>query len=317
LKAPVIFQWNATIERWFGHGQMFSIGYVGSDGRRLLQSQMTPIYSDAFDILMESTNGAQSIYHGLQVQFRRRLSQRLQAQLSYTWGHAMDTASHDSAPAGFATLTGQEKGSSDYDVRQNAVFSGSYRLAAPKQAILRTLFSDWYADWLASARTGLPFDIQNISTVTSSSSSTSTTSKSGLYALVRPSYNGLPVWITDPKAPAGLRLNSAAFVLNSDYAQGNLGRNALRGFSAFQADVALRRQITLSERVHLNLAAQAYNIFNHPSFANPSPQEGANMASSNFGVVTRMLNQSTGGSLNSIYSMGGPRSVELVLRLQF
>ena len=317
LKAPVILQWNATIERWFGHGQMLSIGYVGSDGRRLLQSQMTPTYSDAYDILMETANGATSIYHGMQVQFRRRLSQRLQTQFSYTWGHAMDTASHDSAAAGFATLSGEEKGSSDFDVRQNASFSGSFQLAAPKQAILKTLFSDWFADWVATARTGLPFDIQNISTVTSSTSASSTTSKSGLYAFVRPSYNGKPVWITDSAAPGGRRLNSAAFVLNSNYAQGNLGRNALRGFGAFQADVALRRQIVLSERVRLHLTAQGYNIFNHPSFANPSPQEGANMASSNFGVVTRMLNQSMGGSLNSIYSIGGPRSVELVLRLQF
>jgi hypothetical protein len=317
LKAPLVIQWNMALERWLGQGQMISVGYVGSEGRRLLQAQMTPTYSDAYDILMQSVNGATSKYQGMQVQYRRRLSQRLQTQLGYTWGHSMDTASHDSAPAGFATISGQDKGSSDFDVRQTLNFSGSFQLAAPKQTILKALFGNWYVDWMLTARTGLPFDIQNITTVTSSNSSSSS-GKRGLYSMVRPSYRWrYGIWLPDSNVPGKRRINPAAFYLNTDYVQGNLGRNALRGFGANQADFALRRQLSLTERFRLQITAQAYNAFNHPNFANPSPMEGANMSSSNFGVVTRMLNQGIGGSLGSIYSTGGSRSMELALRLQF
>ena len=125
------------------------------------------------------------------------------------------------------------------------------------------------------------------------------------------------MWISDPNSPGGRRLNPDAFEIPDGYEQGNLGRNALRGFGVFQADISLRRQFVVSERWRLNLSAQAYNAFNNPNFANPSMNEGANMASPNFGVMTRMLNQSFGGGGGSLYQSGGPRSVELALRLQF
>jgi hypothetical protein len=49
--------------------------------------------------------------------------------------------------------------------------------------------------------------------------------------------------------------------------------------------------------------------------------ESANMSSAKFGVATRMLNQGMGGGGGGggglVYGNGGPRSVELALRLQF
>ena len=79
----------------------------------------------------------------------------------------------------------------------------------------------------------------------------------------------------------------------------------------------MRRVVPITERLQMSFAAQGYNILNHPNFANPSPMEGGNMSSPNFGVATRMMNQSFGGGVNSIYRSGGARSMELSLRLQF
>lgn len=110
-------------------------------------------------------------------------------------------------------------------------------------------------------------------------------------------------------------MNRDAFKAPDGYEQGNLGRNVLLGFGTFQAGVALRRQIPISEKWRLNISAQAFNVFNNPNFANPSLNEGANLSSPNFGIMTRMLNQSVGGS--SPYRSGGPRPVEMALRLQF
>jgi len=51
--------------------------------------------------------------------------------------------------------------------------------------------------------------------------------------------------------------------------QGDLGRNALRGFGASQVDLKLRRQFKLRERLALQARADFFNIFNHPNFGSP------------------------------------------------
>lgn len=321
LKSPVVFQWSATLERGFGRGQMLSAGYVGTTGRRLLQTQSTPSFSDAYDMLMQTTNGATSSYHGLQVQFRRRMSKSLQMQLGYTWGHSIDSASNDMGGMrmGFASFQEGNRADSDYDIRQNLSFSGSWSLPYPKVVIIRTLFGDWHAEWVATARTPLPFDVQGISSTTSdTASSSSTTPRGGVFAQIRPNYTGKPVWIKDRSVAGGKRLNPEAFEVPDEYEQGNLARNSIRGFPVSQVDLSLRRQIVIRESWRLQLAAQAYNALNHPNFANPSQMESAYMSSAKFGVATRMLNQGMGGGGGgSVYGNGGPRSVELTLRLQF
>jgi hypothetical protein len=320
LKSPIVFQYSATVERYFGRGQMLSIGYTGTKGRRLLRSESQPSFGDVYEMARVATNGATSDYNGLQVQFRRRLSSRLQMQVSYTWAHSIDSSSNDMGfGGGFGSLFGGgQRGSSDYDIRHNLSFSGSYRVYSPARGAFRAVLGEWYLDWVAASRTGVPFDVQGLTSDTSSNdTSTPRNFRGGVFAQVRPNYTGQPLWISDANAPGGRRLNEAAFEAPSGYEQGNLGRNVLRGFGTFQADVALRRQFAVSERYRLNLSAQAFNLFNNPNFANPSPNEGANLASPNFGVMTRMLNQSFGGGGGSPYRSGGPRSVELALRLQF
>jgi hypothetical protein len=331
LVTPLVYQWNATIEQHFGSGAVLSLGYAATRGQNLMRVQTSPAYSDAYDVVSEATNGATSAYNGMQAQFRKRLSDRLQTQLSYTWAHSIDTASNDGGGGGgFANIyNGGQKGSSDYDIRQNLSLSGSYRLPAPAKGIIWSPLRHWYLDFVETARTGLPFDIQTISSNSGPVSINGTTvttttnpngdvnSTIGLFAQVRPDYNGLPVWIPNPNVPGGQQLNILAFDIVSGFAQGNLGRNTLRGFGAEQLDLGVRRAIPLTERLTLSFSAQAYNVFNHPNFANPSPLEGANLSSPNFGVVTEMLNQSFGGAVNSLFRSGGPRAIELTVRLRF
>src|SRR5262249_28722067 len=100
--------------------------------------------------------------------------------------------------------------------------------------------------------------------------------------------------------------------------QGNLPRNALRGFGATQWDMTLRRQFRFTERISLQARSDFFNILNHPNFGSPinfqtSPQ---------FGQSTQTLNAYLGsggqnGGLNPLYQIGGPRSIQLALKLQF
>ena len=58
--------------------------------------------------------------------------------------------------------------------------------------------------------------------------------------------------------------------------------------------------------------ADAFNVFNTPNFANPIGV----MTSGNFGGSTQTLNAALGG-INSQFQIGGPRSVQLALKLLF
>lgn len=315
LQAPIVYQWNVGLEQHLGRGQTFSAAYVGTRGRRLMLSSTSFYGGTDYDILMLASNGADSDYHGLQTQYQRRLSRRLQTQFAWTWSHSIDTSSSD-AGAGFASLFGgSERGNSDYDVRHNINWSGNYLIPAPKMPVAGIVLRDWNLDWMVTRRTGLPFQVQGISATTSNADSTSTTR--GLFAQVRPNYNGKETWISDPLAPGGRKVNSAAFATPTTYTQGNLGRNAMSGFSATQIDFSVRRQIPITDALRLNFIVQAFNVTNSPSFLNPTRDEGANLSSPRFGMATRTLGTGFSGGAGSFYRSGGPRSIQFAFRLQF
>jgi hypothetical protein len=320
LKSPLVYQWNLILERWFGSGQSVSVGYVGTAGRRLLREQNSgSFFSTDYSMLQMTTNGAQSNYNGLQVQYRRTLSKRLQAQVAYTYSHSTDSASNDMGGGGFALLLGNANGSSDFDIRHNVNATASFQLWNPREPMLNAILGHWFLDGVFTFRTALPFDVSGYLTQDANPDTTTISGASSnfFFASVRPDLTGLPIWITDKNAPGGKRLNPAAFVGPLTGEQGNLGRNVLRGFDAIQADLAVRRQIPVGDRFNLQLRLDAFNAFNHPNFANPSTQQGADFQSPYFGISTQMLYSSMGGGTNPSQTSGGPRSVQFSLRLQF
>lgn len=312
LQSPSVWQWNIALERSLGSAQTLTLGYLGANGKNLLRTEVQPVYSGDYDLLRLATNGADSSYHALQVQFRSRYSSNLLAQIAYTYSHSIDTASNDvGGGGGFATLLTSERGNSDYDVRHMINGSGSYRFPAPKVPGLNAILRDWWSDSMVTWRTGTSFDVVGLSAATSGSAGR------GIFAQVRPDYTGLDVWLDDPTAPGGKRLNRNAFTSPIGYEQGSLGRNSIGGFGQLQVDCSIRRQIPITERQALHLSVQAFNVLNHPNFANPSRNEGATITSSNFGVVTRSQNQGFGGGSGSLLQIGGPRSLQFVVRYQF
>ena len=328
LESPKVHQWNILLEKGIGTGRTLSLGYVGTSGKNLLQTTTRRdriptsdgdedlVFGD-YDIMRLTQNGAESSYHGAQVQFRQRMSRNLQMQLSYTWSKSLDTASNDEAMAGFGTVSEGDRGPSNYDIRHSASLSGSYLFPAPRKGIVGAILNDWWTDWFVTARSALPFDVRNITMVTSDDEEDDEDGFRGLFGMGRPHYTGEPIWISDGNVPGGKRLNPDAFEVPDDYEQGDLGRNSIRGFNVFQVDLSLRRQFSINEKLRLHATVQAFNVLNHPNFANLSPNQGANMASPNFGIATSMLNRGLGSSGNAMYRVGGPRTLQFALRLQF
>ncbi len=311
---PRTYEWNLSAERSFGKADVLSLTYVGAAGRKLMRQDLyrapNSNFSGEFDLMR---NGANSSYNALQTQFRHRVAYGLQALLSYTWSHSIDTVSSDSYYANVPPGTvSSNRGSSTFDIRQT--FSGaiSYDIPAPGSGIWKSIFGNWSTDSIIYARASPPVNI-----VTGQSAFSAYLS--GATSVQRPNLApGVPVWISDPNVGGGKRINKAAFSVPTGPVQGNLGRNALNGFGATEVDLTLRRQFKLHERLSLQARADFFNIFNHPNFGPPVNY----MTSPLFGQTTQMLGASLGaggqtGGLNPLYQIGGPRSVQLALKLVF
>jgi hypothetical protein len=311
---PRTYEWNAAVERTLRKADVVTLTYLGAAGRKLMRQdvyyQPNPNFTGEFDVMR---NGADSSYQALQAQYRHRLEHGLQTLLSYTWAHSIDNVSSDgnyvNVPPGAAS---SERGSSDYDIRHTFSGAVSYNIPAPGSGIWKSIFGNWSTDSIVYARTAPPVNVvtgQNPFGVF----------LSGASSVQRPNLvSGVPLWIANPNVAGGKKINKAAFTIPTGPVQGNLGRNALRGFGATQVDLTLRRQFQLRERLTLQARADLFNIFNHPNFGPPTNY----LSSPLFGQSTQMLGASLGsggqnGGLNPLYQIGGPRSVQLALKLLF
>lgn len=313
-KLPYTLQNSIAIEQPLGRNNSLSVSYVGAFGRRMariesLRSQV--LQNPSFTRIDYVNNRGSSDYNGLQLQFKRRMSRGLQTMMAYTWSKSLDTASDESitnlqSPT-LRVDPANDRGPSSFDIRH--VFSGSASYTIPslfREGIGRTIFGGFSLDTVVRMRTAAPVGI--------------VTGRDplglGLTNVSRPDLiPGVPVYLESASYPGGRRINAAAFDSATPLAQtrqGNLGRNAVRGFSMSQVDLSLRRQFRLTERVRVDLRADSFNLFNTPNFANPTGV----LTSGNFGISTQLLSTGLGGQ-NPLFQMGGPRSHQLSLKLQF
>src|SRR6266568_3729121 len=321
LKLPYTLEWNIAFEQALGKQQTISASYIGSVGRRLLQSPNINSPNPNFSAAILVTNAGTSDYNALQLQFQRRLSHGLQALASYFWAHSIDTASAGSSgvPGSFASAN---RGSSDFDIRHAFSAGVTYDLPTPKiNALTNVILRGWSLQNVIQARSAPPVDIfygflpSHLS--------------NGFLTAIRPDVvPGQTFYVFGSQYPGGKGFNPAAFAApptdpntGVPLRQGNLGRNALRGFGATQWDFAVHRDFPIRESLKLQFRAEMFNVLNHPNFGPPigdlqSPQS----INPQFGVSTQTLADSLGGpaglgGFNALYQVGGPRSIQLALKL--
>jgi hypothetical protein len=150
----------------------------------------------------------------------------------------------------------------------------------------------------------------------------------GIQANIRPDVvPGQPYYLSGSQYPGQKAFNPAAFTdppvdpsSGNPLRQGDLGRNALRGFGATQWDFSVHRDFSIHETFKLQFRAEMFNVLNHPNFGPPNNRFGA----AGFGLSTQTLGQSLAGSggqgagaFNPLYQIGGPRSVQCALKLIF
>ncbi len=109
-------------------------------------------------------------------------------------------------------------------------------------------------------------------------------------------------------------ITGGVFAIPSPIRQGTEGRNDIPGFGLTQVDLSVGRRFSITERLNLQFRTDAFNVFNHPNFTNPlgfiDTGDPTTLQAPN------MLNKGLGG-LNPLFQEGGPRSLQLSLKLTF
>jgi hypothetical protein len=213
LRLPYVAQWNLSIERAFGSQTALSAGYVGSSAHRLLRREAGGPGSSVTSMVALTTNHGASNYHGLQAQYRRRMSRGVQVLASYMLSRSIDNGSSDSFLMWAAPGLPPDRARSDFDLRHSATLSGTW-----EPAKLR----GWAFDAVFHARSGFPITVLQAEEYQGIA----------LTNAFRPDQRyGQPLWGHSPGAPGGRVLNPIGYVPTAPGVQGMLGRNAIAGFS--------------------------------------------------------------------------------------
>ncbi len=339
IHAPMWYEWNFQIQHQLNASMMLSANYVGNHGARIPYTNQWANAFDEFGIyggvkgvpavnadnnygtVSEVQSGAISNYDGLTFTFRKQFSHGIVGHLNYTWSHNLDEASNGGIfTAGDSTLTQinplglrqSNYGNSDYDIRHNFsadwVYTPSVHMS---NHFMSQLLGGW--EWAGKAfwRTGLPFSISSVDTALGNYSGTilATYAPGATAATAQPGSCGAAAATT----PC---LNVNAFsdpTVPSFTAWSTQNRNQFRGPGYFDMDMTIMRTFRIKERTTLKAGIQAFNILNHPNFANPDSGVG----DSTFGQITGMAGTPTSPYGSFLGFDSSPRIIQLTAKITF
>ncbi len=317
---PYVQQWNLTVEREL-LGMGIRASYIGTKSTQLLYTRAInrppastivfsqnrrpyPLYGD----ITLRDNGGNSIYHAGQLEVRRRFSRGLSYNLAYTWeNNIADVA--DGGEGGSAIEDPfdrrRERARESYSLTHRMLGSFIWQVPvgrgrkflASLPAVGDHVLGGWELIGLTYLQSGEWFT-PSFATVDTSNTT---------------AFGGRPDRIRDGNLPSGQRtLNRwydiTAFVVPPNGRFGNSGRNIVKGppLRVFHLGIGKEFRLLkyLDEGVKLHFEAAIQNVFNHPSFANPSAVVG---------TATNGVISATADRLEE----PGARRMEMRLRIMF
>lgn len=299
------------------------------------------------------SNGYESKYHGLQATLTQRAWKGLTFVAGYTWSHALDQASLNRAqqPQN-STNPAAEYASSDLDIRHRLTFSMTYEI--PGRDGFLQMLKGWQINSIVTLQTGLPWSVvdgfSNGNDVSGTGEFSDRWNFYGSPSDFKPVPSGIPYFggSGNPTNPTGnSACNSKALALDGGvsggpattalskfgcYADrssfmippptgtfGTMGRNLFRGPGYRNWDFSVTKNWTIQERFTVQLRGEFFNILNHPNFTNPYGVGGQ------LGNVDPSVPGGFGGvgltpdvaAANPVIGSGGPRAIQLGLKLKF
>lgn len=322
-----LYNWNLTVQRELIGSMVASLGYVGAHGTNLIYNNdinQIPVSELGPNDTTTGCNGkscrpypeyqaisgfntqATSEYHALQAVVGRNFAHGLTMNANYTWSHMTDA--QDSS--GWGTQQGTSVfqnaynpranwGSANFDVRQMFKAYGTYDLPFGKgrkllnnNALLDEAIGGWTFSMTFVGQGGHPFT----PVMASSTNSFENTGASDFKWY--PNQVGT-IMASGQSKTINQWFDPAAFASPSPGTFGNNHRNDVYGPGLHVMNGSIHKTFRIYERVSFDLAANATNLVNHPSFSDPD------------------LNIGTGHHAQITAVNVGGRVVELVGHLQF
>jgi len=289
---PTYAEWNLEVQRALGNTTTFSANYVGNHGYNLFIGNpnlngfgfggLPAAASDTRVLAVNQIyNPGISNYNGITLSLSQRMWHGLTGSFNYTWSHSGDDLSNGGLlPYSiYSSITSQinpfclrcQYASSDYDSRHNINANYVYNLPfKSSNGIVNQLVAGWTLSETFFFRTGLPFTVDDGIT----SSGLTGNNLGNAVILGYPSGNGvLPTNCGAPAQSAGAIVPClpASLFLPAGTEPGFSGipRNFFRGPGYFNTDLTIRKNFKITERFNFQVAANFYNVLNHPNFANP------------------------------------------------
>jgi outer membrane receptor protein involved in Fe transport len=304
LRTPYVQSWDLNLQRQLGNSFAIEAGYVGTKGTRLVrlydlnQTGINSNYS-TIDVLSTGTN---STYHAGQLTARLQNWHRFSGFSTYTLSKSLDGASDgidfNFAGAAFpqdSTNLRAEKGPSTFDTRHRSTTAINYQI--PATAHLPKLISDgWQLNTIITLQSGRPIPVLT---------------GGGINGHQRPDVVPGQPFILPNWTPSTGYLNPNAFATPAGNF-GNLGRDQIYGPGFKNIDFSISKIFKLREKTTIQFRAEFFNIFNHPNFALPNGFITPGLGPA--GTISATPDVAQG---NPGLGGGGPRVIQLALRIQF
>jgi hypothetical protein len=328
-----------------------TINANGDCVRPLDQFYPDPQNPDPFGSVDYKSDIGSSTYNALGVSLERRLSQGLSFQSRYTWSHSINDGSvgggESNGPENVNCLA-CDKGPSIFDVRHNVTVGAVYALPiGPGKSYLNgsgalgKVAGGWSLSGVGLWHSGHPLTVQM-----DLSGNISGGALDGLpYTYLLPDGNdqtsqrpdvvpGVPLTLPNGGHNGTPLINAAAFTAPPTDANGNFTRfgdaanGLIRALDTWQVDLELTKETKLNERIAMEFAVQAFNIFNHVQLGDPGDltliyapgQTASNLtANSTFGLIssTNNFNNNNDNAASPNTGTGLPRQIQFMVRFRF
>jgi len=335
LRTPYIQSYNLNLERELMRNVALEVGYAGSAGRNLVRyvdlNQVNPATGTVafpdLGVANEIQTSAASRYDALQSLLRFRDWHGLTLVLNYNWSHSIDNASDgidfvpNASQPDNSFRPDLERASSNFDQRQRLSWAYSYHL--PSFRTVRAITSGWEVNGILTISDGQPFNVDYLFEDDFNGSGESVgrpdlVGDASLGTIGSSQFLNLAAF----KVPCTVNSNGQCIQGSKHF--GNLGRNARVGPKYKNFDFSLAKTQPITERVKARVSIEISNFFNHPNFANPAlpnhdvdfAQNGLDVGGHGKGFLPITVTPDV-ASGNPFLGGGGPRSIQMALRLSF
>ena len=208
-------------------------------------------------------------------------SEAIELLLGYTYSKSLDDSSN-LAEAVNPFDVNLSKALSAFDMRHNFVISYQYKL--PFGKLFRSnnrATSGWALSGITRFSTGLPVTLFN-----NTDTSLLGTIPNGINndGIDTPEYSGAPLGLNLNPRNGKPAFNSGTFSLAALGTLGNAPRRFFYGPAIENFDMALQKNLPITESRYFQFRVEAFNVFNHAQFYGPAAVNG-NIASANFGQI--------------------------------